>query len=198
MTYRRAHTGFGLTEEHLAAIGSVCVAWGQAEQSLNFLIGALMPIADLKAKNVFAGTIGMRHKIILAKHLARLRIVDNTKFEIAEGFLNRLSDYAPERNRIVHDLWALGASTSPTRLQLRPAIRKPKAGDPAVLMTVSEVSMSARDIRYVTDAIASLSQAITIIAFFYLRDQERTAPWEGISHMLPPKPKPDKQARQVH
>lgn len=178
---------FGLSENHLAAIGSVCLSWAMAEQSINFMICNFIPIDDMKGKNVFCGHIDMKHKIELAKYFSRLRITDHSKFKITETFLSRLSDFGPERNRVAHDVWVVGAHP-PERLQLKPSIKKP-AAEPPILQTISEVSMSDNDIRKTAQDIQSLSMAVTTISFFYLRDQkDGLTPWPDISHLLPEKP----------
>jgi hypothetical protein len=192
--YRRPDAvGLGVSDGYLTAIGGVCVAFAQADVIVNSLLSALIPINDFKGQHLVGGIVDVRDKIDLAKHFARLRISDNSKFEVVETFLNRLMDYGAERNRVVHDFWVTEKEGTRARTAFKPSLKKHQSGEAKELLTMSAVSMTPDDVLKIRDAINSLVSGLAdILVFYHSESGGGQTPWHDISHKLPPKPAPQR------
>lgn len=118
--FDRAISSYGLTEDHLAAIGAVCVSWSMLESQLNAFLSCLLPPEDKNTFAIFMGTCDFRTKIELTRALAHERLKDRKVFDRLDAFLNTIDmQLRPERNRFVHDMW-LTTSPVPEHVNLKP------------------------------------------------------------------------------
>jgi hypothetical protein len=182
---------FGLGDDFVAAIGSVCVSWSTAEHAMNFVLQLFAPVNDLSVANCLISPIDISTKFGLAKSLARLRLTDHGKFETIEKVINILAhDLGPKRNRTVHDSFS---TTTPgadiLQLQFQPKIAKPQSNTPKELTVVREKRTSAKEIRELAHQIKDAAIALNHLGFAYITDcQDGPTPWPDISHLLPQNP----------
>jgi hypothetical protein len=174
---------FGLTEEHLAAIGSVCVAWAGLEQELAFFINELIPIPDPNGRSIISGIRGIEPKIPIARAFARIRIQEDEKFKMVDTTLTVIDkDLRPRRNQAIHSLWI--ADELPQRLKIEPKFYK----QPFKARKVEFhhlVPMSDDDLRKLANELVLASNAIVQATMLYLRDcKDGPKPWPDICALL--------------
>jgi hypothetical protein len=170
---------FGLSETHLTAMGSVCVAWATLEQQLVFFIGELIPLENLPDRHVISGLVGVDPKVELARGFGRIRIEDDKKFQMVDDLLTFIGSHLrTRRNRAIHDLWIAGETAE--RLKIAPKFYK----EPFKARRVEfwrSTPTTEDDVRKLANEIVIASNAISVAAMLYARDRDGAPqPWPDI------------------
>ncbi len=104
---------YGLEEEHLAAIGRVCVSWSVMDSTLSYLVSTLAGVDDVLDSSALTGPMKMGEKIEIARALGHQKLSPEN-FHGLDQLLNAIDGtLRTERNRIVHDDWSKAAKPAP-------------------------------------------------------------------------------------
>ncbi len=156
------HFSVGLPDEHLRAIGFVCVAWNYLEQEVTQYLATMIPVQTLKDIHVMGAELDIRDKLALLRGFAFNRINDHEMRDELDDIINHIdNELRSDRNRIIHDSWVQGAGPT-KRLRYKTAYKKPESRQPLRLTTFEEVEMSVEDIQEVGNRIGKAMGRLTI------------------------------------
>lgn len=133
-------------DEHVKAIGWLCIKWAHIELMLNQFIILLTPIYDEDIQKSLTSNMSMSDKIKVVDALTFIRRPSDGAHEAVRSLLNMIdNELRPERNKCVHDFWGVGAEGA-IRTHEKSKIKKPQANQPLELITHETVLVSSDEI----------------------------------------------------
>lgn len=173
-----AYPRWGLSDNLLAAIGSVGISWGSLDHETGKLATYLFTAPYTSDSHIITGTVGFKDRLALIRALAYERVTNKEAFtdlDLLLGFIE--NELRTERNRVTHDLWISGGNL---RIQLKPRyIKKPYAA--REMKTYHETDVAPDDVATLSLLINDVAVAIGRAAISYLRlPSSGPDSWPGI------------------
>jgi hypothetical protein len=173
---------YGLEEEHLAAIGRVCVSWSVMDSTLSYLVSTLAGVDDVLDSSALTGPMKMGEKIEIARALGHQKLSPEN-FHGLDQLLNAIDGtLRTERNRIVHDDWSADPdTTTPTRLNSRPRYEK-RPNQPRSMVYFTQTDQDTKEVVLVASLIDKADFSLMAAAIYALRDRTKDEPhpWPDI------------------
>ncbi len=179
MVRRRATIGH--LEEHVVAIGYLCLFFSHLEFQLDQLIGILL---DLKKEPLrcLTNPLDIPRKISIAKHLGFLKKPNDGWYEDFDLLVWAIENWiCPKRNRIVHDQWISSDDGVVVRLFHRSRIEKIQSWKASQLTTTEVIPHTA-------DEIWDVFEDITGVAFGINRLSANLKHFQKTGQQRPPFP----------
>ena len=158
---------WGLSDDLLAAIGSVGVSWGALDHETGKLATYLFTGPYTGNTHILTGTVEFKGRLALIRSLAHDRIQNRTAFSDLDTLLVFIeNDLRAERNRITHDVWLSGGKL---HVQIKPKFaKKPFAA--REMETWHETSVEFDDVATLARLITDVGTAVGKAAFNYVKD----------------------------
>ena len=150
-----------LTDDHLRAIGRVCVAWSWLEHHVDIVLATFIPMADLIEARCITANTDLRDKLAILRSLAFMRISDTNQREDLDKLLTRIdNELRTARNGIVHRKWAFDENLIPTQYLSKFTYKKPQARQPKVMESYEEFPTTPEEINKVADSLDEAARAL--------------------------------------
>lgn len=157
---------WGLSDELLAALGSVGVSWGSLDHETGKLATYLFTAPYTGNSHIITGTVGFKDRLALIRSLAYQQVTNEkalADLDLLLGFIE--NDLRSERNRVTHDLWISGGNL---RVQLKPRFsKKPSAA--REMETWNETNVAPDDVATLSLLINDVGVAIGRAAISYVK-----------------------------
>lgn len=158
-----------LTDDHLRAIGRVCVAWSWLEQHVDIVLATFIPMADLIEARCITANTGLRDKLAMVRSFAFTRISNASQREDLDTLLNQIdNDLRIARNGVVHHQWGFDKNLVPTQYRLKFTYKKPQAHQPKVMESYEEFPTTPDEINKVADSLDEAAEALMTELSHYL------------------------------
>lgn len=155
MTHPKLETQ--LSDEHLAAIGRVTVAWTELEKALESIVWLLAPLEQPNAQAVTTH-ITARAQLDIVRSLARLATRDTALVEKLDNHIKFISKkLSVKRNEAVHSKWFAGKENKPSVLTTR---ARGTLAISARHMATKEVDLIAIDIHAASVKLLAIAEEI--------------------------------------
>ena len=169
---------WGLSDNLLAAIGSVSVSWGSLDHETGKLATYLFTAPYTHNSHIITGTVGFKDRLELIRALAYQQVTNEkalADLDLLLGFIE--NDLRPERNRVTHDLWISGGNL---HVQLKPRfVKKPFAA--REMETYHETDVAPDDVATLSLLINDAGVAIGRAAISYVKHPDSGPDsWPGI------------------
>jgi hypothetical protein len=160
-------------EHHATALGYVCFTYSSLELAINQYVETLLPCShDARRAIVDASGVTLATRCELVLKLASLRDPPAIWFCDLEALLKRVRDeLAPERNRLIHDVWLSGGGDI-KQWDQRAFLRRAQAGEPKRIAPSAAPERSLPVIWDLVRRIQEVNVHLLMVWFTFLEWQE--------------------------